>query len=59
MAKNFNETSLLLFKILELNSRLGEKTPLGLLSLMININHGNEFLNENINTNEKNGGMEI
>ncbi len=59
MVNNFNETSFNIFKIFELNSKLNQKTPLGLLSLMIQLNHGKELLSENIKTNDKNDGMEF
>lgn len=59
MINNFNETSMAIFKLFEINSKLNQKTSLGLLSLMIELNHGKELLHESITTKDNDGGMEF
>jgi hypothetical protein len=52
MKVEFNQTSLAIFKMWQLDAKNNTKTPLGLLSMMININHNNDYVNQNITSKE-------
>ncbi len=53
MRVEFNQTSYAIFKIIEQQAKNNIKTPLGLISLMVNLNHNYDLVQQTDKTTKE------